>query len=100
MTPDNLNGQTQHDEVAEFVAALRSPRGVCASAKYIADLLEQQAARIAELEEDAEALEWLEQHAWLDELECFNFVDGWITPDGKRHSGGLRYAIAAMKAKP
>ena len=50
------------------------------------------------MEKDAGRLDWLEQHPWYDELECFNFVDGWQTPDGKRHSAGLRAVIDATLA--
>lgn len=49
---DTQNRQTQYDEVAEFLTALRSHNGSCASNKYIADLIEQQAERISETEAD------------------------------------------------
>ena len=59
-----------------------------------ADVARLQAENEA-LRKDAERLDWLEQHAWATERECFDFVDAWRTPDGKRHNGGLRYAIDA-----
>jgi len=54
------------------------------------------AKEIAALSKDAERLDWLEQHAWATERECFDLVDSWRTPDGRRHGGGLRAAIDAL----
>ena len=48
---------------------------------------------------DESRLDWLEQHSWAHERECFNLVDAWRTPDGKRHGGGLRDAIDCMMEK-
>ncbi len=59
------------------------------------DLIYRAAEEIERLREDAVRLDWLEQHAWATERECFDFVDAWRTPDGRRHGGGLRYAIDA-----
>ncbi len=59
------------------------------------DLIYRAAEEIERLREDAVRLDWLEQHAWATERECFDFVDAWRTPDGRRHGGGLRYVIDA-----
>lgn len=70
----------------------------------IEDDLRDQVARLTEqvkaLENDAARLDWLEQHAWATERECFDFVDAWRTPDGKRHQSGLRSAIDAERNAP
>jgi len=59
------------------------------------DLIYRAAEEIERLREDAVRLDWLEQHAGATERECFDSVDAWRTPDGRRHGGGLRYAIDA-----
>ena len=59
------------------------------------ELVEALCDELERLRNDAARLDWLEQHAWATERECFDFVDAWRTPDGKRHNGGLRYAIDA-----
>ena len=59
------------------------------------ELVEALCDELERLRNDAARLDWLEQHAWATERECFDFVDEWRTPDGKRHNGGLRYAIDA-----
>ena len=64
-----------------------------------ADRLENLEAENAALKRDAERLDWLEQHPWYDAQECLDFVDEWRTPDGKRHSAGLRAAIDASIAE-
>ena len=45
---------------------------------------------------DSARLDWLEQRAWNGAEECLNLIDDWRTPDGKRHSAGLRAAIDSM----
>ena len=68
--------------------------------KYLKDAtvaIDAEAARTDDASNDSERLDWLEQHGWHTERECFDFVDAWRTPDGKRHGGGLRDAIDAMQ---
>lgn len=43
--------------------------------------------------DDSARLDWLEQRAWDGIDECYKLLDDWRTPDGKRHSAGLRSAI-------
>ena len=64
-----------------------------------ADRIEKLEAENAALKRDAGRLDWLEQHPWYDAQECLDFVDEWRTPDGKRHSAGLRAAIDASIAE-
>ena len=83
MTPSALTIQEQH---------MIRPTGSTALAMRVVEL----EAENAMLRNDAARLDWLEQHAWATERECFDFVDAWRTPDGQRHGAGLRAAIDSL----